>query len=188
MNICVYCASSDKVGKIYKEAGEKFGEEMAKRNHTLVFGCGAFGVMAAVARGTKNVGGKRIGVVPEFIKDFVAVDTECDEVILTETMRQRKQIMEERSDAFVMLPGGIGTFEEFFEILTLKQLQQHQKPVAVYNVNNYYKPFIDMLETAIDQDFMSPESRKIVFFSDDIEEILDYIENYKPETYNKLRY
>ena len=188
MNICVYCASSNKIGDNYKKSGEKFGEAMAKRGHTLVFGCGVYGVMAAVARGTKTVGGKRIGVVPKFIQDFVAVDTECDEFILTQTMRQRKQIMEEKSDAFVMLPGGIGTFEEFFEILTLKQLQQHQKPIAVYNVNNYYDPFIDMLETAVNQDFMSPESRKLVFFSDDIEEILNYIETYKPETYNKLRY
>ena len=188
MNICVYCASSDKIDKTYITAGEKFGEEMAKRNHTLIFGSGIYGVMGAVARGVKNNGGKRIGVVPEFIRNLVTVDTDCDEFIVTETMRQRKQVMEEKSEAFVMLPGGIGTFEEFFEILTLKQLEQHQKPIVIYNVNNYFNPLIDMLETAINQDFMSPDCRDLVFFSKDINEIFDYLDTYKPQEFKKLRY
>ena len=188
MNLCVYCASSDKINKLYIEAGEKFGAEMTKRGHTLIFGSGIYGVMGAVARGIKNGGGKRIGVVPEFIQNIVTVDTDCDEFITTETMRQRKQIMEERSDAFVMLPGGIGTFEEFFEILTLKQLGQHQKPIVIYNVNDYFKPLIDMLETAINQDFMSPDCRNLVFFSKNIDEIFDYLENYQPENGENYRY
>lgn len=188
MNICVYCASSDKIDKSYISAGEFFGEEMAKRGHTLIFGSGIYGVMGAVSRGIKKGGGKRIGVVPEFIQNLVTVDTECDEFIRTETMRQRKQVMEEKSDAFVMLPGGIGTFEEFFEILTLKQLEQHSKPIVVYNVNNYFNPLIDMLETAINQDFMSADCRKLVLFSKDTEEIFDYLDNYRPQLYKKLRY
>ena len=188
MNICVYCASSDKIDKMHIEAGERFGEKMAEKGHTLIFGCGIYGVMGAVGRGIKRNGGKRIGVVPEFIQNLVNVDTDCDEFIRTETMRQRKQIMEERSDAFVMMPGGIGTFEEFFEILTLKQLQQHTKAIVIYNVNNYFNPLIEMLETAIKEKFMSPKCKDLVFISDDEDEIFDYLEKYNPFSYDKFEY
>ena len=188
MNICVYCASSEKIDKKYIEAGECFGEKMAEKGHTLVFGCGIYGVMGAIGRGIKRRGGKRIGVVPEFIANIVNVDTDCDEYISTETMRQRKQIMEEKSDAFVMLPGGIGTFEEFFEILTLKQLQQHSKPIIIYNVNNYFNPLIEMLETAIREKFMSPKCRDLFFVSDIEEDIFEYLEKYNPFSYDKYDY
>lgn len=188
MNICVYCASSEKIDKLYIEAGECFGEKMAEKNHTLVFGCGIYGVMGAVARGIKKGKGKRIGVVPDFIVDIVKVDTDCDEFITTDTMRQRKQIMEERSEAFIMLPGGIGTFEEFFEILTLKQLKQHSKPIVIYNVNNYFNPLIEMLETAINEKFMSPKCRDLYFVSDNTEKIFEYLESYNPIAYDKYDY
>lgn len=184
MNICVYCASSEKINRIYLDEGERFGEEMGKRNHCLVFGGGKFGVMGAVDRGVKKAGGKVIGVVPKFIEDLAVIDTDC-EIIRTETMRQRKQIMEDKSDAFVMLPGGIGTFEEFFEILTLKQLQRHTKPIVLYNVNNYFDSLIQMLETAIEQEFMSEECRKLYFIGENKEEIFEYLDNYQAFSYDK---
>lgn len=184
MNICVYCASSEKIDKSYIEAGEKFGLAMAQRGHTLIFGGGKYGVMGAVDRGVRKGNGNLIGVVPKFIEDMDVVDTNCT-LVRTETMRERKQIMEEKSDAFVMLPGGIGTFEEFFEILTLKQLNQHSKPVVLLNTNGYFTPLIDMLENAIEQKFMSDKCRKLYFVSDSQEEIFDYIKNYKPIGYDK---
>lgn len=184
MNICVYCASSEKIDKTYIEAGEKFGFAMAEKGHTLVFGGGKYGIMGAVDRGIRKGKGTLIGVVPKFIEDMDVVDTDCT-LIRTKTMRERKQIMEEKSDAFVMLPGGIGTFEEFFEILTLKQLNQHCKPIVLLNTNGYFTPLIDMLENAIEQKFMSDKCRKLYFASDSQEEIFDYIENYKPFGYDK---
>lgn len=184
MNICVYCASSEKIDKLYLEQGEKFGIEMGKRHHTLVFGGGKFGVMGAVDRGVKQGGGEVIGVVPTFIEDLAVIDEDC-QLIRTETMRQRKQIMEDKSDAFVMLPGGIGTFEEFFEILTLKQLKRHTKPIVLYNINNYFDNLINMLETAISQKFMDEKCRKLVYISENAEDIFNYLDNYQAFSYDK---
>lgn len=187
MNICVYCASSEKIDKSYIETGENFGRQLAKKGHTLVFGGGKFGVMGAISRGIKQEKGNIIGVVPKFIEDLDVVDSDC-QLIRTTTMRERKQIMEEKSDAFVMLPGGIGTFEEFFEILTLKQLNQHSKPIVLYNINGYFNNLINMLEDAIEQKFMSPKCRELYFISQNEEEIFNYLNNYKPSAYDKYSY
>lgn len=114
MNICVYGAASDEIDKIYTAEAEKLGEKMAKCGHSLVFGGGAGGMMGAAARGIHKNGGNIIGVVPTFFNVDGILFEHCNEMIRTETMRERKQIMEDRADAFIMTPGGIGTFEEFF--------------------------------------------------------------------------
>lgn len=136
MKICVYGASSPTIDPKYIEMVEKMGEEMALRGHSLVFGGGANGLMGAAARGVKKGKGYIVGVIPKFFNEenIEAVYDECDELIEPDTMRQRKQIMEDNADAFIITPGGIGTFEEFFEILTLKQLCRHNKPIVIYNV------------------------------------------------------
>lgn len=188
MNICVYCASSEKIDPLYLAQGKLFGEVLAQKGHTLVFGGGKFGVMGAVDRGVKKGKGYIIGVVPKFLDDLDVVDSNCNRLILTDTMRERKEIMENNSDAFVMLPGGIGTFEEFFEILTLKQLEQHTKPIVLYNINGYFDNLIAMLETAIEQDFMSPNCRKLYHISHSREDVFEYLENYKPFLYEKYSY
>ena len=184
MNICVYCASSETIDKSYLNAGEKFGRAIAENTATLIFGAGKYGVMGAVARGCRKKGGKVIGVIPYFFDNADVMVTDC-EIIRTETMRERKQIMENKSDAFVMMPGGIGTFEEFFEILTLKQLDRHRKPIALYNVNGYYDDLFKMLDTAIEQGFMSEKIKKLFLVSKDETEILEYLKNYSPFSYNK---
>lgn len=184
MKICVYCASSETIDKSFIKAGEDFGSLLAENNHTLVFGAGKYGVMGAVARGVHKNGGKILGVVPYFFDDYDVIFADC-ELVRTETMRERKQIMEDSSDAFVMMPGGIGTFEEFFEILTLKQLRRHSKPIAVYNVNNYYDELLKMLDAAIKKGFMSEACRNLMFVSSDPQEIIDYFANYKPFEYDK---
>ena len=122
MKICVYGASSNSIDKKYIEAGERLGSLMAARGHTLVFGGGANGLMGAVARGEAEVRGEIIGVAPTFFNVDGILFPDCTDFVYTETMRERKQKMEELSDAFVMTPGGIGTIEEFFEILTLSHL------------------------------------------------------------------
>lgn len=177
MRICVYGASSNEIDEAYLQAGERLGEAMAKRGHGLVFGGGQKGMMGAAARGMTRFGGEIIGVAPRFFDVEGVLYQECTEFIFTDTMRERKAIMEERSDAFVMSPGGIGTFEEFFEILTLRQLGRHSKPIAVLNTKNYYGPLHEMLEQAIEQGFMRPECRGLCAFFDDPEQLLDYLEN-----------
>ena len=123
MRICVYGASSPTIDPVFIRKTEEMGAELARRGHSMVFGGGANGLMGAAARGVRSGGGHIIGVIPKFFdkEKIESVYGICDETVMPDTMRQRKQIMEEYADAFVMTPGGIGTFEEFFEILTSKQ-------------------------------------------------------------------
>ena len=186
MNICVYGASSAQIDKSYVDQGEKLGELLVKRGHGLVFGGGANGLMGATARGVYRAGGNIVGVVPTFFNVDGLLFDHCTELIRTETMRERKQIMEDRSDAFIMSPGGIGTFEEFFEILTLKQLGRHQKAIVVLDLNGYYQAMIEMIEQAIEHKFMTPACKQLFFSTDNVEEALDYIDHYVPEGYNIL--
>lgn len=181
MNICVYGASSKTIDKEYILHGEELGRKMAQRGHHLVFGAGASGLMGAVARGVTEEKGYMIGVAPTFFNvDGVLYDG-CDELIPTETMRERKQIMEDKADAFIMTPGGIGTYEEFFEILTLKQLNRHHKAICVLNTKGYYNGIIDVLKKTAEENFMTEESNALYEVFDDVDEMLDYIEKYKPE-------
>ena len=155
MNICVYGASSNKIDKKYIAAGEELGRLLAAAGHTLVFGGGDNGLMGAAARGVAEKGGKIIGVAPSFFNVDGMLFQNCTEFIYTETMRERKAKMEELSDAFVMTAGGIGTFEEFFEILTLKQLGRHQKPIAVLNTNGYFDSLLSQLSECVKGEFMT---------------------------------
>ncbi len=181
MTICVYGASSDVIDKKYIAQGEALGEEMAHRGHALVFGGGAHGLMGAAARGMSRGNGEIIGVAPTFFNvDGVFFDG-CTEFVYTETMRERKQIMEDRSDAFIMTPGGIGTFEEFFEILTLKQLARHSKPIAILNTGGYYDDIISLLNKAVNGNFMRAESMKLFETFTDCNALLDYIEGYEQQ-------
>lgn len=178
MNICVYGASSNDIDHRYLDAGEELGRQMARRGHGLVFGGGASGMMGAAVRGVTELGGHSTGVAPTFFQVDGVLYDHCTEFIPTETMRQRKQIMEERADAFVMTPGGIGTFEEFFEILTLKQLGRHNKPIAVLNIAGYYDNMEAMIQTAIAGNFMKPACRELYGIFDAPEALLDYLERY----------
>lgn len=184
MTICVYGAASNEIDSSYVEAVEELGKKMADRGHSLVYGAGAGGLMGAAARGMYAAGGKIIGVAPTFFNVDGVLFEHCTELIRTETMRERKQIMEEKADAFVMLPGGVGTFDEFFEILTLKQLQRHNKALAVFNFKKYYSAMAEMMEKAVDERFVAPESLKLYEMFSTSDEILDYIEGYKAVSMN----
>lgn len=154
MNICIYGASGSDLRNEYFKDAEKLGALMARDGHKLVFGGGNSGLMGACARGAYNAGGEITGIAPRFFDEPGILFEHCTDLIFTETMRERKQLMEERSDAFIVLPGGIGTFEEFFEMLTLKQLGRHDKPMAVLSTLDYYAPMLKMLECAVDGGFM----------------------------------
>ena len=177
MNICLYGASSSAIAKAYVNPTEELGAKIAERGHTLIYGGGAAGLMGAAARGAYSRGGEIIGVVPSFLNvDGILFDN-CTELIFTETMRERKALMEQKSDAFIMTPGGVGTFDEFFEILTLKQLGRHSKPIAVFNINGYFDSLISQLENAVHKQFMNPEIFELFISTDRADRLLDYLEN-----------
>ena len=178
MRICVFGAASPTIDKEYIVRVEEMGAEMACRGHSLVFGGGANGLMGASARGVKSQGGYILGIVPRFFEDedIEALYSECDELIETDTMRERKQTMEDNADAFIIAPGGIGTFEEFFEILTLKQLCRHAKPIAIYNIKGYYDEILTALDAATKKGFIRGGCKDLVFVSESLEELFGYIE------------
>lgn len=178
MQICVYGASSNTIDRAYISSVEELGRLMAERGHGLVFGGGAQGLMGAVVRGVSGHGGRSLGVAPSFFNVDGVLYPDCTEFLYTQTMRERKQLMEDRSDAFVMTPGGIGTFEEFFEILTLKQLGRHNKPIAVFNVNGYYDDMQQMVETAVRQNFMKDACLGLYGMFGAADQVLDYLEQY----------
>lgn len=184
MNICLYGASSTEIDESYIKATELLGEELGKRGHNLVYGGGANGLMGAAARGVVRGGGKVIGVAPSFFKVDGVLFSDCAEFIYTETMRQRKAIMEDRAEAFIAVPGGIGTFDELFEILSLKQLGRHSKPVAVFNINGYYNGFKALLENSVKEKFMTEVSGNMAHIFDDAKDLLDYLENYKADEFD----
>lgn len=181
MNICLYGASSTEIDESYILATEALGEELGKRGHNLVYGGGANGLMGAAARGVVKGGGKVIGVAPSFFNVDGVLFPDCAEFIYTETMRQRKAIMEDRAEAFIAVPGGIGTFDELFEILSLKQLGRHTKPVAVFNINGYYNGFKALLENSVKERFMTETSGKMAHIFEDAKELLDHLENYNAD-------
>ncbi len=177
MNICLYGSSSPELEQIYYDKAYELGEAMARRGHTLIFGGGEQGLMGACVRGLESLGGKAIGVAPRFFDLPGILHKECHEFIFTDNMRDRKQIMEEKSDAFVIVPGGVGTFEEFFETFTLKQLGQINKPIAMLNVEGYFDMIKALMDRTIEKGFMKKICADLYGIFDDPEKLLDYIEN-----------
>ena len=186
MRICVYGAASSLIDKSFIDAGEELGRKMAKKNMGLVFGGGRNGMMGAVARGELEENGEIIGIAPVFFEESNAEVSfkECTEFIYTETMRERKKLLEEKSDAFIVTPGGIGTFDEFYEILTLKQLGRHNKPICIFNINGYFNNLSAMMKVCVDEKFITDDCVNLCKVFRNIDSMLEYIENYKPEEFN----
>lgn len=178
MRICVFGAASPTINPDYIGAVEVMGEKMVERGHSLVFGGGANGLMGAAARGVYKKNGHILGVIPKFFDDenVEAVFPYCNELIEPDTMRERKQIMEDNADAFIIVPGGIGTFEEFFEILTLKQLCRHNKPIAIYNLKGYYNEIITALNEATKKNFIRGGCMSLLHVTEDLDDLFAYIE------------
>lgn len=181
MNICVFGASSPEIGVPYLEAARELGVLIAKDGHTLVFGGGASGVMGESARGAKSAGGRIVGVVPRFINADGVSYPECDELITTETMRERKAEMERLADAFIVCPGGIGTFEELFEMLSLKQLERHRKAIVILNTDGYYNGLKLLLEHSIKENFVREVCRTLYSFVNTPKEAMRGIAEYVPQ-------
>ena len=180
MKICVYGAASSKIDEKYVDDVYALAKHLGERGHSLVFGAGSQGLMGAAARGFKEAGAKVFGVIPKFFEenDYEGIYYQADELHFTETMAERKQMMEDECDAFVIVPGGIGTFEEFFQVLTLKQLGRHKKAIAVYNSFGYYDELEKIMEETIKKGFVNEECKKIYKILNTAEEVAEYIESY----------
>jgi uncharacterized protein (TIGR00730 family) len=178
--VTVYCSSSTNIDDVYMRAGSELGGAIARAGWKLVYGGNNVGLMGVLADATREAGGKVIGVTPRLFIDKGVDDKKCDELIISENMRDRKQILEQRGDAFVALPGGLGTFEEIFDIICSKQLGYHNKPIVLLNVNGYYEPLLRMMEQGIEQRFITPRARRLWHVSGDVDDAIRHIRDYQP--------
>ncbi len=179
--ICVYAASSVKLAPEYHAQAANLGRLIGQAGHTLVYGAGGIGLMGAVARAVHEYNGRVIGVVPERLNKPGIVYPDTDELIVTDTMRERKAWMEERADAFIVLPGGYGTLEEMLEIVVLRQLFYTQKPLVLLNIKGAYDAFIAFIDHLVEEDFIKREHRELFHTVDSPEAALSYIASYEPE-------
>jgi len=146
MKLCVYCSSAKHIDPGYFEVADELARAMVSRGHDLVYGGASIGLMGQIARGVQGGGRQVIGVIPESMRTQEIAFEGADELVVVDTMRQRKQVMEDRSDAFITLPGGFGTLEELAEILVGRQLQHHAKPIVLLNSNGFYDPLLELFE------------------------------------------
>ena len=175
-SICVYCSSSDKIDPAFRPPAIRLGKLIAEHGDALVYGGGSVGLMGEVARSVHEHGGKVVGVIPESLTTAEIAYHNADELIVTETMRERKQIMDERADAFVVLPGGFGTLEELAEILVLKILGYTDRPLIVVNPDGFYDPLHVLFQHFVDHGFAQPKHLAMVKFVEDVEAVHGVIE------------
>jgi cytokinin riboside 5'-monophosphate phosphoribohydrolase len=180
--ICVYCSSSEAVENKYFDFTKKLAELLVKNRYDLVYGGANVGLMNSLAITVKQNGGKVFGVMPELIFQKGLAFTDCDDFFVTNDMASRKAKMAELADAFIALPGGFGTLEELLEIITLKQLNYHQKPIVIINFQNFYDDLLLQFEKFYNSKFSKEVSRNIYFVSENFDEIFSYLKNHKQQT------
>lgn len=179
--IAVFCGSSEGNDTIIISEAEKLGQTLAQEDITLVYGAAKIGIMGRLAQATLNNHGKVIGVIPEFLKLKEVVHLGLNELITTSNMHERKLKMHELSDGFITLPGGFGTFEELFEIITWAQLGLHQKPIGLLNINGFYDALISMLETMVAKGFLKIDNLELLIVDKDISSLINKMKHYKPQ-------
>jgi hypothetical protein len=179
--ITVYCGSRKGNSTIFETAARALAQEMIKRDQTLIYGAGRVGLMGVIADEMLQGKMEVIGIIPQKLVDREVAHRGCTELIIVETMRDRKWLMAEQGDGFIAMPGGIGTLEELFEIMTLNQLHYIQKPLGLYNVNGYYDKLIDFLKHGMEQGFLYPEQEGLLIVSGDPSDLLDRMAAYEPK-------
>jgi uncharacterized protein (TIGR00730 family) len=183
--VTVFCGSSFGTEDIYTTQATLLGQTLAKRNIELVYGGANVGLMGAVADGVLNEGGKVIGVLPNFLKSKEIAHQDLTELILVDSMHERKTKMNELCDGVIALPGGFGTLEEFFEMLTWAQLGLHKKPIAILNIDGFYDSLNILVQTMVDKGFLKEVNQQMLLVSDNIDELLEKMENYVAPTVGK---
>lgn len=186
MNICVYCSSSNAIGELYFADARRLGRLLGEHGHSLVNGGGNIGLMEAVTVAAREAGAPTLGIIPVMMQEKNLASNHAHKVEITENMMDRKARMREVSDAFIALPGGFGTLEEILEVITLKQLDYHRKPIVFINSGNYYNHLFRQFEEAYECRFSKEEYRKLYQIAQTPDEAISYIENYQPcEAVNK---
>ena len=180
MSICVFCSSQDRIAPKFFEAARELGAAIGERGYTLVYGAGRVGLMGAVAEAVQAHGGRVVGVIPEALNKEGIVYEQADELIVTRDLRERKGVMDRRSDAFVALPGGFGTMDEVFETLTLKQLRYHDRPLVLLDVDGFFAPMTRLLEQIVEGGFALEHHRQLYHFASDVPGVFEYLEGYEP--------
>lgn len=184
-SITVFCGSSFGSDEIYKEQATLLGQTLAKQNIQLIYGGANVGLMGAVADGVLLEGGKAIGVLPHFLQSKEIAHQNLTELILVETMHERKTKMNDLCDGVIVLPGGYGTLEEFFEMITWAQLGLHKKPIAILNIDGFYDDLIKLVQTMVDKGFLKQINQEMLLVSDSIDELLEKMKNYQAPTVGK---
>jgi uncharacterized protein (TIGR00730 family) len=179
-SIVVFCGSSEGANAVYASNAYELGETFAKKNIQLVYGGAKIGIMGKVAEGALTNGGKVIGVIPEFLTLKEVFHEGLTELIVTQNMQERKLKMHDLSDGIIMLPGGFGTLEEFFEMLTWSQLGLHQYPIGILNTNGFYDPLINMMQKMVAEGFVKNNHLNTILVDTNIEILLDKMEQYHP--------
>lgn len=178
--ICVYCSSSDGIGQVYAEGARELGRLIGSGGHSLVYGGGRVGLMGIVAEAARAAGAEVTGIIPEALVARGIAGTQVDRLVVTRDMRERKAAMQERSDAFVALPGGFGTLDELLEIMTLRQLGYHDKAVAVVNTDGFFDPLFAQIERMYALGFAKAGFRALSRLVPSPGEALSYVEGYLP--------
>ncbi|NIS81865.1 MAG: TIGR00730 family Rossman fold protein [Anaerolineales bacterium] len=178
--ICVYCGSSDTIAELYLEAAQALGRTIAERGLTLIFGGGATGVMGALADSALGGGARVIGIIPKLFDTPVLAHPALTEMRIVENIHTRKAMMIEEADAFIAMPGGLGTLEELFEVLTWAQIGLHRKPVGLLNLNGYFDALLALIQHARAEGFIYDEHRSLLISDDDPDTLLDLLARYQP--------
>jgi uncharacterized protein (TIGR00730 family) len=174
-NVAVFCASADGINPIYRAAAEELGRALAAKNIGLIYGGARVGLMQAVADSALAHGGRVVGVIPEVLVDMEVAHHGLTELHVTSTMHTRKALMGERSDAFIVLPGGFGTFEELFEVLAWQTIKLHNKPIVLLNTNHFYDGMLSFLDHVLTEGMMTSGKREILLVADSVEEIFSIL-------------
>lgn len=177
--ICVFCGSSEGNDLAITQAAIQLGETFAQRDITLVYGAAKIGVMGVLAKSVLDNNGTVIGIIPEFLKKKEVVHLGLSQLITTQNMHDRKMEMQEVSDGFIALPGGMGTLEELFEILTWLQLGLHNKPIGLLNVNHFYDDLLQLLETMVRKGLLKMKNYELLLVSDSVDLLLEKMEQFK---------
>lgn len=183
--VSVFCGSSPGASEIYTNEAERLGTQLANNGITLVYGGAKVGIMGTVASAALQAGGEVIGVIPKMLMKREIAHTELTELIVVNTMHERKAKMEELSDGFITLPGGPGTMEEFFEVYTWAQLGEHQKPIGMLNSNNYYDKLLAFFDHMIAEQFLKPEYQSMIIVEKDPNQLIEKFRNYEPPQLTK---
>ena len=185
--ITVFCGSSMGNDNIYAEQAYELGKTFAKQNIELVYGGAKVGLMGKVANGTIDNNGYVIGIIPDFLQDAELEHNNLNELIIVKSMHERKALMSNLSDGFIALPGGLGTLEEFFEMLTWAQLNLHYKPIALLNTNGFYTDLLNMIKQMIEKGFVQQINLDLIIISNNIDDLLTKMKNYKASTVRKWK-